>query len=156
MARKPVAPVPTQVAVTGRVANATANIQERKPGPGRPKGSVNKSTLAVRDFFRKIFEDEGYRKNVAAIIKRFDPDEMKKIMPVWILGMHYVYGRPKATIALELPKPETPLTDGLTRQERRELYELLRRGRTRVVDGQVLEMKQVAYEPEALLPGGES
>lgn len=52
-----------------------ARIGEGKPGPGRPRGSANKATAAVRDAFQALVEanqsklqaalDEVYRKDKA-------------------------------------------------------------------------------------------
>ena len=60
-----------------------------KPGPGRPKGSPNKVTTAVREIAQSIVNDETYRKNLISRMRS------GSIMPgVETMLWHYAYGKP--------------------------------------------------------------
>lgn len=64
------------------------------PGPGRPKGGLNKTTIEVRDASRALVEDPGYR---AELIKRLiagTAPHMETLL--W----HYAYGKPKDVVEI--------------------------------------------------------
>jgi hypothetical protein len=69
----------------------------RKPGPpkgsrygGRKKGTPNKSTTEVGQFFRQILESKTYQANLT---KRFKAGKVAPALET--LAFHYVYGKPK-------------------------------------------------------------
>ncbi len=65
------------------------------PGPGRPKGSLNKTTTEVRDLARQIVDDPEYRQALKLRVSLGEAPHMETLL--W----HYAYGKPKETVALE-------------------------------------------------------
>lgn len=63
------------------------------PGPGRPKGSLNKATREFQRACRKLLEDKDYRD---ALKKRLLAGTLKPQVEVML--HHYAYGKPKETI----------------------------------------------------------
>jgi hypothetical protein len=43
----------------GKVNKITEDIGTGKPGPGRPKGSLNKTTAAIKDMVTQALDDAG-------------------------------------------------------------------------------------------------
>lgn len=70
----------------------------RRGGPGRPKGVPNKATRDVQEAARAFLNNP---KGLAALQQQYE--EGKLPPAVWQLYMHYAYGKPKDTIALEAP-----------------------------------------------------
>lgn len=67
-----------------------------KPGPGRPKGSMNQSTRMARDFARGLIESASYRKKLAADFRA------RKVHPsVEVLMWHYAAGKPKEVVEVD-------------------------------------------------------
>lgn len=55
-------------------------VGDGTPGPGRPKGSKNKMTLAVKEAFEAAFEDlQGDEKNCLTAWARANPTEFYRI-----------------------------------------------------------------------------
>jgi hypothetical protein len=72
------------------------------PGPGRPKGSVNKTTLAQKAFASRVLGDPGtpaFDEFVASTRKQL----LAGILPPVILTLilHYAYGKPKETVEVQ-------------------------------------------------------
>lgn len=69
-------------------------------GPGRPAGTPNKATLAVREVCAAIVEDPAYRKKLRARALAGDLAPAVETM-LW----YYRYGKPKETVALLTEDP---------------------------------------------------
>ena len=69
---------------------------------GRPKGSRNKSSLAVREWATRIVEDPKVQARLLA-----DARTGKLHPSVLTVLMTYAYGRPNPR---DVPEPETPIT----------------------------------------------
>lgn len=82
--------------------------EKRKPpnaGKGRPKGSLNKATRDVQEATRAFLSNP---KGLKALELQYE--EGKLPPAVWQTLMHYAYGKPKDTLALESPAPlEIPI-----------------------------------------------
>lgn len=65
-------------------------------GPGRPKGSLNKTTREIKDAARALLEGPEYVRNR---LKRLE--EGKLPPAVECLLYHYAYGKPRETLAVE-------------------------------------------------------
>lgn len=61
------------------MANETSNRYVLPPGPGRPKGSVNKSTASVKAALQEAFEGMG---GVEAL-KTWGKDNPQLFYPIW-------------------------------------------------------------------------
>jgi hypothetical protein len=80
------------------------------PGPGRPKGSQNKVTLAMKDISRGILEQP----EALNVLKR--QARAGRLNPaIHIALMHYAYGKPKETIAHEGLTAAKEMTDDALR-----------------------------------------
>ena len=140
-------PQPPSSEPAGRVSmprrrNKTSNINERKRGRGRPPGAMNLEKVAVRDFCRGVLMSEKYRKNVKKVVEEFDPDKIKKIGNIVVLMHYYAFGRPKATIELQIPeRRENPLA-ARPKREVQEVYAKAVELRKMIAEG-----GQVVYEP---------
>jgi hypothetical protein len=66
-----------------------------RPGPGRPKGSVDYISREVRAAARAIVDDPEYRTLLIARLKVGEAPHMETLL--W----HYAYGKPKETIEVE-------------------------------------------------------
>lgn len=66
-----------------------------KPGPGRPKGLLNKTTQAAQDFARGIVESADYRAALQAKVRAGTLAPAVESM-LW----HYAYGKPKESIEI--------------------------------------------------------
>ena len=62
-------------------------------GPGRPKGSQNKTTLEVKALARELVNDPTYRKNLQTALENRTVDTSIEAM-IW----HYAYGKPKESL----------------------------------------------------------
>ena len=71
----------------------------RRGGPGRPKGSPNKSTVAIRETSQRLLSDPEYQAALKIRLRRGTAG------PVEPLLYHYAFGRPKETIAVESDVP---------------------------------------------------
>lgn len=143
MSKKSDLGAPTQVKPP-RAPNKTSNINERKRGGGRPRGAMNKEKVQIRDFCRDTLLDPTYQKNIAAVIRRCVPDEIKKISNLVVLMHYYAFGRPKATIAIEATQGAVDMLAGKSTDEVKQTYEVLRRLRS----GEIIDMQSVpAFEP---------
>jgi hypothetical protein len=72
----------------------------RPPGAGRKKGTQNKTTRDVQEWARSILEDPKVRD------KTLRNAQAGRLAPAILIElMHYGYGKPKDTLALELPRP---------------------------------------------------
>ncbi len=95
------------------------------PRAGRPKGTPNKATVAVREAARAIVEDPDYR---AGFVARAMAGTLAP--PLEAMLWHYAYGKPKETAEVSFPGVENALLD-LTPERReqlaREAVEVLRR-----------------------------
>ena len=65
------------------------------PGPGRPKGSVNKSTKDIQAFARECLESPEYRDSLKRRLQRGDAPHMETLLH------HYGYGKPKETVQVD-------------------------------------------------------
>ena len=63
-----------------------------RPGPGRPKGSLNKTEPSVRAAARAIVEDPEYRLALKLRVSLGEAPGMEMLL--W----HYAYGKPKETV----------------------------------------------------------
>ena len=63
------------------------------PGPGRPKGSLNKCTIEAKQLARGLLNDPTYRQNLRADLKKRNLEASIEAM-LW----HYAYGKPKEQI----------------------------------------------------------
>ena len=59
------------------------------PGPGRPVGSQNKSTIEVKRLARQLVNDPTYRKNLHARLRAGEAGAMEPLL--WA----YAFGKPK-------------------------------------------------------------
>jgi hypothetical protein len=85
---------------------------KRPPNAGRKKGTPNKTTIAVKEFFTELFQDEGYRRG---LIRRMKAGRASKQE---LYGLQLLGGRP--AMVLEVPGLEalaTTLRDAITGQE---------------------------------------
>lgn len=64
----------------------------RRGGPGRPKGSLNKSTGEIRTLARRLLEDVAYQQDLAVRLRE------GRAQTVEALLYHYAYGKPKETV----------------------------------------------------------
>lgn len=64
---------------------------------GRPKGSLNKATIEIKEAARLLLEDPVYQASLKA---RLEAGTAGAVEP---LLYHYVYGKPKDTIEHQLP-----------------------------------------------------
>lgn len=62
---------------------------------GRPKGALNKRTVAVRDLARGMLEDPDYQAKLIARLKQGRAGLMEPLL--W----HYGYGKPREDVRLE-------------------------------------------------------
>lgn len=65
------------------------------PGPGRPKGGLNKTTVEVRNLARAIVDDPNYRESLVMRLKQGTAPQMETLL--W----HYAYGKPKETVEVQ-------------------------------------------------------
>jgi hypothetical protein len=71
------------------------------PGPGRPKGSLNKATREIRDFARSVLESPEYVESLKRRLRQGNAPHMETLLH------HYAYGKPRDT--LEITGPVEPL-----------------------------------------------
>lgn len=71
------------------------------PGPGRPKGSLNKGTKEAKRFFKELYTSEEYRASARRRIIAGKAQHLEK------LGWEYYAGRPKLQL-------EHDVTSGLS------------------------------------------
>jgi hypothetical protein len=92
----------------------------KPPGPGRPKGSIDKNTLAIRNFCQSLmgglFKDPKYK---AALRDRIMRGKEHPAVMQAILA--YGYGKPKEHLVVE--NPDGSALEGASRRE--ELLERL-------------------------------
>lgn len=62
------------------------------PGPGRPKGSQNKSTVAVKEFAVSVIENPAYQ---ASVLERALAGKLGALEPVLY---YYAAGKPKEQV----------------------------------------------------------
>jgi hypothetical protein len=67
----------------------------KRGGPGRKPGVPNKATQDVKTFCQEFMGSEEYRENAKRRVLRGRAPHLETLM------MHYAYGKPKETIALE-------------------------------------------------------
>jgi len=72
----------------------------KPPGSGRQKGTPNKVTRDVQEWARSIVEDP---KGVAKTVQLYQQGRLAPAIVIELL--HYGYGKPKDTLAIELPRP---------------------------------------------------
>lgn len=88
----------------------------KPPGPGRPKGSIDKNVLAIRHFCQSLmgglFKDPKYK---AALRDRIMRGKEHPAVVQAILA--YGYGKPKDTIVLENPDGSGALEGAARREE---------------------------------------
>jgi len=68
------------------------------PGPGRPKGSLNKGTQAIRDVARGLLEDPKYIESLRYRLMQGKAPHME------VLLHHYGYGKPSEKLEVSMPK----------------------------------------------------
>lgn len=73
------------------------NKNLRIGGPGRPKGSVNKTTRDAKMLATEFVENEAYRASLTRRLNNGKAPHMETLL--W----HYAYGKPKETTSLEFP-----------------------------------------------------
>jgi DNA-binding transcriptional regulator PaaX len=66
-----------------------------QPGPGRPKGSLNKCTLEAKAFARQLVSSPTYLQNLQTALENRTIETAVEVM-LW----HYAYGKPKEHIEL--------------------------------------------------------
>ena len=87
-----------------------------QPGGGRPKGSINKATKAMKEFTRKLVESPTYR------LKLKKQLEARTLEPaIEQMLWHYAYGKPKETLDVSWN------LEGLSDTELSQLEQLVRR-----------------------------
>jgi hypothetical protein len=64
---------------------------------GRPKGTLNRVTIEIRDAARAIVDDPVYRAGLLTRLLNGEAPHMETLM--W----HYAYGKPKETIEVSAP-----------------------------------------------------
>ena len=62
------------------------------PGPGRPKGGLNKTTIEVRNAARALVEDPSYRAELSKRLIAGTAPHMETLL--W----HHAYGKPKDVV----------------------------------------------------------
>ena len=67
-----------------------------QPGPGRPKGSLNKPTLEAKAFARQLVSDPTYLQNLLADLKKRNVEPSIEAM-LW----HYAFGKPKESLEVQ-------------------------------------------------------
>ncbi len=72
----------------------------KPPGSGRKRGTPNKTTRDVRGWAAKVLEHPEVQEKTLELAKA------GKLAPAILIElMHYAYGKPKDTLAIELPRP---------------------------------------------------
>ena len=66
---------------------------KRNAGPGRPKGALNKVTVAAKGFCKQLADDPAYRESLQRRLLKGTLAPGLEMM-VW----HYAYGKPKDLI----------------------------------------------------------
>lgn len=61
-------------------------------GPGRPKGSLNKTTTEAKALAQQLVNDPIYRENLLKRLQAGEGGQIEQI--IW----HYAYGKPKESI----------------------------------------------------------
>lgn len=64
-------------------------------GPGRPKGSLNKTTVEAKSLARQLIDDSLYRKNLLNRLQQGEAGQMEVVL--W----HYAYGKPKEAVEVD-------------------------------------------------------
>lgn len=72
----------------------------KRGGPGRPKGSLNKATLEIKDAARKLVEAPEYVMSLERRLTQGRAPHMETLL------FHYAYGKPTETV-------DTPGIDNL-------------------------------------------
>lgn len=80
----------------------------KKGGPGRPKGATNKATREIKAFAQGFLGSKEYRDNAKRRVLRGRAPHLETLL------MHYAYGKPKETIAVEgdIPPFVIEISDG--------------------------------------------
>jgi len=68
------------------------------PGPGRPKGSLNKATIEIRDVARNLLEDPKYIESLKYRLMQGQAAHMETLLH------HYAYGKPSESMNVTLPE----------------------------------------------------
>ena len=75
------------------------NRNLRRGGPGRPKGSRDRRTLAITEFARSIIESDEYRNSLRARVLAGKAPHLEPLL------YHYGYGKPVERVELSAGKP---------------------------------------------------
>lgn len=65
------------------------------PGPGRPKGGLNRTTKEIRDLARNLLDDPDYKASLRTRLLAGVAPHIETLL--W----HYAYGKPKETVELQ-------------------------------------------------------
>ncbi len=79
--------------------NRPQNRNLRRGGPGRPKGSRDRRTLAIGEFARSIIESDEYRNSLRARVLAGKAPHLEPLL------YHYGYGRPAERVQIISGKP---------------------------------------------------
>lgn len=87
---------------TGLERDKKGQLTGRRPGPGRPKGSVNKTTSRQKVFAARVLGVPGtpeFEEFIASTRKQL----LNGFLPpgIFALILHYAYGKPKETIEVQ-------------------------------------------------------
>lgn len=126
-----------------RKENPSRFKKGKPPGPGRPKGKLNKATIEIRKFtqglFRGLFKDPAYKKALRDRIMR------GKEHPANIaLLLAYGYGKPPEKITIE--DPEGVLGGGGQIRRDELVKQLCNRFAAIVTEGRAREAAQPALD----------
>jgi hypothetical protein len=93
------------------------------PGGGRPKGARNKATLEIKEFARNFLMSDRYRRTLERRILAGTAPHME------VLLHHYAFGKPTDKYVEPAPpaRSEVKLMSRMTKEERREMVDLVRR-----------------------------
>ena len=86
-------------AADGRLANGRFAEKHTKRGPGRPKGSLNKNTRAIKDFLAALADDGQVQ---SAVRKRI----MAGDAVAFFRAVDHVLGKPKETVDVSMPQAD--------------------------------------------------
>jgi hypothetical protein len=95
------------------------------PGGGRPKGAQNKATLEIKVFARNFLMSDRYRRTLERRILAGTAPQIE------VLLHHYAFGKPTDKYVEPAPptRPHVNLMSRMTKEERREMVDLVRRMR---------------------------
>jgi hypothetical protein len=93
------------------------------PGGGRPKGAQNKATLEIKEFARNFLMSDSYRRTLERRILAGTAPQIE------VLLHHYAFGKPTDKYVEPAPpaRSEANLMSRMTKEERREMYEMAKR-----------------------------